>query len=290
MRKNIFMLMSIAAVLTACERNTDDIIADRGSKSVTFAVQGDFNSPAFEYGGATRAALTADNKAMTDLWVLDYQNGSLVQQLHQVSTDEDFGEPTIDLAIGDHHVYFVASRGEGVTLSTADHKLTWTKPLDTFYKDYTISVSSGTSSTLTVALDRVMTKLSITFLDEIPADIASITVTPSKWYLGFDYVSGLPTYMVADDPHVFNIPASYVGTSGRLSTNTYGFSSSTEWTANISIIARDADDDIIGQAEITSAPFLSNRVTAYSGNLFVNAGGFSISLNSDWSADYTATW
>ena len=290
MRKSIFMLFGIAAMLTACEKSTDDIIADRGNKSVTFAVQGDFNSPAFEYGGITRAALTADNKAMTDLWVLDYQNGSLVQQLHQVSTDEDFGEPTIDLAIGDHHVYFVASRGEGVTLSTADHKLTWTKPLDTFWKDYTVSVTNGTASTHTVTLDRVVTKLTVSYIDEIPADIANITVTPSKWYYGIDYLTGLPTDMATDDPHVFNIPSSYIGTSGRVSTNTYGFSSNTEWTADISVVARDADDDIIGQADIIDAPFLVNRVTLYSGNLFVNTGGFSLSLNSIWADNYTGTW
>ena len=46
---------------------------------------------------------------MTDLWVFDFVGDDMVQQVHQ--TAERWGEPTMPLTMGTHHVYFVASRG-----------------------------------------------------------------------------------------------------------------------------------------------------------------------------------
>jgi hypothetical protein len=42
---------------------------------------------------------------MTDLWLFDYVDGTLVQTVHQVSTDADFGTPAPTLAYGEHRIY-----------------------------------------------------------------------------------------------------------------------------------------------------------------------------------------
>ena len=55
MKKNIFWLMGIAAMLAACE--SDNEPATAGQVKMTFSVQGDFDVP--EFGGMTRA-LTAE--------------------------------------------------------------------------------------------------------------------------------------------------------------------------------------------------------------------------------------
>ena len=84
MKKNVLLLAGIAVMLTACEKNQ---VADGlnmtaasadGQKAITFRCEGDFGNETF-----SRAALEADGKAMTDLWVLDYVGGTLVQQVHQ---------------------------------------------------------------------------------------------------------------------------------------------------------------------------------------------------------------
>ena len=93
-------------------------------------MQGDFEKPNFE--GMTRARLEADGKAMTDLWVLDYVGGALVQQVHQAADDADFGTPTLSLDYGSHHIYFICSRGTMPTLSTDAHNITWATTSDTF--------------------------------------------------------------------------------------------------------------------------------------------------------------
>ena len=106
MKKNLIGLIGIALMLTACEKQvTDGVTNERQTQKVTFLVDGDFERPTF--GDITRAAVTADGKAMTDLYVLDYMDGVLVQQIHQTAEDEDFGEPTVILDYGQHHVYFV---------------------------------------------------------------------------------------------------------------------------------------------------------------------------------------
>ena len=45
-----------------------------------------------------------------------------------------------------------------------------------------------------------------------------------------------------------------------------------------------------GWPTITDAPFKANRSTNYTGNLFVNAGGFALALSGEWSDDYVGAW
>ena len=288
MKKNVFLLMGIAVMLAACENDmSDELAVSNDKKAITFTCQGDFTMTT---ESMTRGAMEADGKAMTDLWVLDYVDGQLVQQVHQASTDEDFGTPTLNLDYGSHHVYFVASRGEGATLSTDGHNIAWTKPLDTFYKDFQITVTAGTSSAHNVTLERVVTRLRVTVADEIPSGIASITVTPTTWYYGIDYLTGGPAAAQTSAPRTIAIPESKVGTTGQTNVSIYGFSSATEWTTDVSVVAKNQSDAVIGTANIEDAPFKANRSTNYTGNLFVNAGGFALALSGEWSDDYVGAW
>jgi len=286
MKKKLFLLMGIAAVLTACENDGADVTCN-DRVLTTFAVNGDFTMTT---EAMTRAALTADGKAMTDLWVLDYMDGTLVQQLHQTAEDEDFGEPTMELDYGAHHVYFVCSRGKTPTLSTTAHSVTWATTSDTFWRDYSVNITSGSAATHNVTLDRVATKMTISILDEIPADAATIEITPAVWYYGLDYLTGTATGAMTSEPRIMNIPSQYIGTTGEVTASIFGISSTTEWTTGISITARDGDDDIIGEASITAAPFVANRVTNFSGNLYASGGSFSLTLNTTWNDEYTGSW
>ena len=295
MKKNLIWLAGIAMMLAACESSTEydnGYNQEQGQKAIVFNCEGDLTFSAFDEGvtRSGRRTMEADGKAMTDLWVLDYVGGQLVQQVHQASTDEDFGTPTLNLDYGSHHVYFVASRGEGATLSTAEHNIAWTKPLDTFYKDFQITVTAGTSSAHNVTLERVVTRLRVTVADEIPAGIASITVTPTTWYYGIDYLTGGPTAAQTSAPRTIAIPDSKVGTTGSTNVSIYGFSSATEWTTDVSVVAKNQSDAVIGTANIEDAPFKANRSTNYTGNLFVNAGGFALSLSGEWDTEYAGNW
>lgn len=283
------------ATLTACEKEIiaeEDTTVSDGSaiektKKFTFTVKGEFSN---EWKPVTRGYLSADGKDMTDLWVMDYVGGQLVQQIHQSdNTAEDFGRPVMNLSYGTHHVYFVASRGASPVLNTTDGTITWSSVRDTFWKDYEVSVVSTSNGNRAVTLDRVVTKLILAFTDAISNDAFSINFTPATWYYCLNYKTGEPTDATTSQTVVTTLPDSYKGQSGVV-LSYFSISPSDEWASNISLNSKDGDDHIIGQANMTSVPFVRNRQTEYSGPLFTSGGSMSLSLDGDWATSVTGTW
>jgi hypothetical protein len=256
-------------------------------KSFTFTVKGDFSE---EWKSMTRGYLQADGKDMTDLWVLDYMNGQLVQQVHQSdNTAEDFGKPVIQLAYGTHHVYFVASRGTGPDMNVGERRLTWEKVSDTFYKDYEVNVVATSNGNRSVTLERVVTKLRLTFTDAIPENAATINITPATWYKGLDYVTGEPCAVAESQTTTINIPSTSIGQTG-VQASMFSVSTATEWTTDVTISSKTAADVVLGTATLTVVPLKANRVSDYSGPLFSAGGGMSLSLNGEWVNSYEGSW
>lgn len=294
MKKAIIMAMAVCLTMTACEKaievpdgESSGVVEEPvKTKKFTFTLKGDFGDDWKQ----TRGYLAADGKDMTDVWVLDYMNGELVQQLHQGdNTANDFGKPVMSLAYGSHHVYFVASRGTISTLNVGAHSIVWEKPSDTFWKDYEVNVVSTSNGNRAVTLDRVVTKLKLTVTDEVKAECAEVAVEPVAWYYGWDYVNGAPVAQQQTE-RVVAVPANLVGTSGQLAVTIFGLSGSTEWTTDVTVSARTAEHAVIGTATMTDVPFKANRATEYSGPLFGSGGSLTLSLNTDWLDAETGTW
>jgi len=299
MKKTIFMLTA-AIMLAACEKLEipSDEEAEKGgeqtevtgTRKFTFTVKGDFSSPTFSDGEQTRAGyLQADEKDMTDLWVFDYMGSGCVQTLHQTADDDTWGKPTLTLAYGSHHVYFVASRGDNPALDAEGHVITWGIPRDTFWKDYQMDVVSTSNGNRAVTLDRVATRLRLLVKDEVPAGCASVTISPEKWLYGWDYVAGVAMASQHSE-RVISVPSSYIGTAGTLSLSIYGFSDGEEWATDVSVLAKDVDGNVLGRVTIENAPFKPNRSTEYSGNLFRSSGAVNLVLNDTWSDAITGDW
>jgi hypothetical protein len=253
---------------------------------ITFSCAGDFTLST----KAMTRALSADGKDMTDLWVLDYKDGALAQTaIHQTSEDTDFGSPTIPLSLGNHHLYFIASRSQSPSLNTDAHTLSFAKVRDTFYKDVSLNVTSASTGSKTVTLDRVVTKLRVVINDAIPADAATFEITPAAWYYSMDYLTGEPVSATASQPIAITIPASSLGNTGEI-LSIFSLSSASDFTTDIAIACKASDESTLGHATISSAPMRRNRVTEYSGKLFSGQSGFGVSLLSAWDADYIATW
>ena len=287
--------MLAAMLLTSCEKSlvNDDEVEKNPSVSVadgkrfTFTVKGDFSE---EWKSVTRGYLQADGKDMTDLWVLDYMGDVLVQQIHQSdNTAEDFGRPSMTLAYGSHHVYFVASRGVSPTLSTTNGTITWTTVRDTFWKDYAVEVVSTSNGNRAVALDRIVTKLALKFTDAVSANASTINFTPSSWYYTLNYKTGEPTTSTTSQTISTSVPASYIGNTDVL-ISYFSLSPSTDWTTDVNVNSIDGDNNIIGQGDMANVPLKRNRVTEYSGPLFSSGGTVTTSLNTDWITTYEGSW
>ena len=294
MRKFVFFMLA-AMLLTSCEKSlvNDDEAEKNPSVSIAdgkrfvFTVKGDFSE---EWKSMTRGYLQADGKDMTDLWVLDYMNGYLVQQVHQSdNTAEDFGKPVIQLAYGSHHVYFIASRGTTPTVNVGAHSITWERVSDTFYKDYEVNVVATSNGNRAVTLERVATKLRLTFTDAIPENAATINITPATWYKGLDYVTGEPCAVAENQTTTINIPSTSIGQTG-VQASMFSVSTATEWTTNVTISSKTAVDAVLGTATLIDVPLKANRVSDYSGPLFSAGGSMSLSLNGEWMNSYEGSW
>ena len=300
--KKIFIAAAIICGLVSCEKVDvsdlvgDEIAAENGdngggvgakTKKFTFTMKGGFEDAIFYEG--TRGYLADNSEAMTDLWLFDYVDGVLVQSLHQVPTDEGWGKPSLTLTYGKHHVYFVASASVGAAVNTDAKTITWEKVKDTFWKDYEVEVVSTSNGNRAVTLNRVVTKLRILAVDEVPAECATIEVSPATWYNGIDYTTGEPTASLVGYKSVVDVPASYKGTSGSLAVSMFSLSGGV-WNTDVTITAKDGDGVVIGQSTITSASMKSNRMSEYSGNMFNGAGEYTLSLDSEWETHYQGNW
>lgn len=281
--------------LTACEKavlDEDTYEAEQTettakTKKFTFTTKGDFKLK--DYGTRAAVYLTDESNTLTDLWLFDYKDGQLVQQLHQQQSDADWGQPMMMLTYGQHHIYFVASRGAEPVVNTDQHTITFTTPRDTYWQDYSVEVKSTSNGNRAVTLDRVATRLQIIINDHIPANAATITITPSVWYYGLDYLTGDATD-ARQQPVALAVPEARKDTDGPLSIGIYGLSPATEWTTNVAVTATATDQSTLGTVTITNAPMQRNRQTQYSGNLFSNSGTFQLGINTDWSEPYIGTW
>lgn len=309
MKKHLFFaaILGCALSFSSCEKaetlNTNLSAEEwKETKKFTFTIKGNFINAEFgtnnEKGSAqlakTRATndyMVADGVEMTDLWVLDCVTvpgeSSLVikQQLHQTPSDANWGSPSMSLTLGTHHVLFLASRGQGATY--ADGIVTWTKPLDTFFLDYEVTVVKTSNGNRAVTLNRIATRLQLSVEDAIPSGTTTISLAPAKWYNGFNMLTAQPivssNYVAA-----FNIASSQWNRTGLL-LSMWGFSPSDEWTTDITLTSK-AGESTNATAIITNAPFLPNRTTKYTGNLFTNATQSSITLSTDWLATYEGVY
>lgn len=302
MRKSVIMF-AFSACLTACEKENLSYMVEEGTtiknpvdgptKNFTFTVKGEFETAQFKMPAMRRAGstsyLTDNSNEMTDLWVYDYMGGTLIQTVHQTSDNADWGKPKMSLAYGEHHIYFVASRGADPVVNQEDHIISWGTVRDTFWKDYEVNVVSTSNGNRAVTLDRVATKLRIVIDDEVPAACASISLTPDKWYYGLDYVTG-DAVTAKRQAITVNVPESYVGTIGEIAVSVFGLSGANEWTTNVSVNAADLGGVTIGSASIIGAPFKRNRATEYHGALFGSSGAMVVSVNESWEDPKTGTW
>lgn len=267
--------------------------SDIPSKKFTFTVKGDFGSPTFQDGDdVTRAAtyLNDQGNQMTELWVFDFVGDECVQSIHQTTSDEAWGQPQMSLALGTHHVYFVASRGVSPVVNATAKTITWSSVRDTYWKDYEVTVVSTSNGNRAVTLERVVAKLKLTINDEIPTGASTLTCTPASWHYGMNYTTGAPVAATSDQPITISIPSSYIGTIGQLSASFFTVSGADEWTTNIGVTIKDGNSTALGSTVIANAPLKRNRSTEYSGSMFSSGGAVTVSVDGDWLSPHVGTW
>ena len=251
---------------------------------------------------STRAALTANGKSMTDLYVLDYDQGTgqLLQVLHQTADSEDFGMPVLTMGYGAHMVKVLATRSEGSTLvdtngdtwittpgmaqpvEAGDIPYGWTsnKTSDTFFAAKNIKVAASTSGAA-VELDRGVAKLSLVVRDHCPEDCSTLSLLMDEYHT-LPWATMEPL-LKTESERVSDVTM-YAGRDGF--TMSYYFLVPTEgYTTDVTITVGRTGASPYAVYDVAGVKLERNKVTEIVGDYYSDTGGLTITLNDAWKED-----
>lgn len=292
---------ALAISFSSCTSDTDTITVTSGTEFSSGKARLKLVCTA-NVGSSTRAALTANGTALTDLYILDYDKntGTLLQVLHQTSDAADFAEPNITLDYGEHTLKVFATRSLAPTLLAADGT-TWTstantltavsgnipttlassKTSDTFGACQNVSVTVGTASTVSVTLERLVAKLVLNSTDDFPTACSTIDAKLNEYAAfsckDFNVISLAKNHRIAD-------VSSLAGQHGM--TFTYFFlAPQEEYTTDITFTTNSATGSPYSRITVENVPLERNKITTITGSLYNHEQGFSVSLNDAWNTE-----
>jgi hypothetical protein len=157
------------------------------------------------------------------------------------------------------------------------------KGRETFVATQTVNVTSTADLNLTAELSRVVTRLKLQSTDNMPTEVAKVTIQVSAGGISFNPTTGLATVNTG----ITNEITATSGFGKSASFNTYFFLASDEQTVNVTITVLDASDNVLFSKALTSVPMKRNRCTIVTGKLFSStATASAFTVTTDWLTDH----
>ena len=250
----------------------------------------------------TRAALTAEGKTLTDLFIFDYdkETGTLLQVLHQTSTDEDFAEPDLTLDYGEHTLKVIATRSVSPTLLDAGGTdwavsdnvltavgesiptvLTSAKTSDTFGAVQDITVGTGKQSA-SIALNRIVAQLVVAPTDVYPADAGDITTTLDE-YKAFSWKT-FDVTEAAKNQRVYDASVN-AGKQNR-SIAYYVLVPAQGYTSDVSfVVGRRGSEKPYAEILVPGVKLERNKITTISGSFYHHQKVVSVTVEDVWNSE-----
>ena len=303
MRTNLMMAAIAAASMTvvSCGSGYDNLVENEQptGKSHVRLVCGMGVSVSPMRAPMTRAALSANGKALTDLYILDYDKvtGKLLQVLHQTSTAEDFAEPDLTLDYGEHVLKVVATRSQEPTLWDAQ-KMTWTvepniltpitatqpvmltstKTSDTFGAEKEVSVGIGTAATVSITLDRLVAKLVVNSTDVFPDDCTNITLNFQEHrtlsWATMDVIEAVNNQRVVDVANLRRTTGTVLSYFVLAPKNGY--------QTDITLTTNRTEGNPYSTITVPGVTLERNKVTTITGPIYGHGQGFQVTVNDAW--------
>ena len=310
MKSKLMMIAAIAAVgmtIVSCSSDNESLVEDvkPGKAHVRLVCgMGVSVSPmgAPRLAPMTRAALSANGKQLTDIYILDYDKatGKLLQVLHQTSTAADFAEPDLTLDYGEHVLKVVATRSQEPTLwdvqkttwtvepniltpvtATQPVMLTYTKTSDTFGAEKEVSVGIGTAATVSITLDRLVAKLVVNSTDVFPDDCTTIALDFQEYrtlsWATMDVTEAVNNQRVVD-------VANLRGTTGTV-LSYFVLAPKDGYQTDITLTTNRTEGNPYSTITVPGVPLERNKVTTITGSLYNHQQGFSIQVNDAWDSE-----
>ena len=304
MRTNL-MMTAIAAVcmtVVSCGSSNDNLVENEQpmGKAHVRLMCGMGVSVSPMRAPMSRAALSANGKALTDLYILDYDKatGKLLQVLHQTSTAADFAEPDLTLDYGEHVLKVVATRSQEPTLwdagkntwtvepniltpvtATQPVMLTSTKTSDTFGAEKEVSVGIGTAATVSITLDRLVAKLVVNSTDAFPDDCTTIALDFQEHrtlsWATMDVTEAVNNQRIVD-------VANLRGTTGTV-LSYFVLAPKDGYQTDITLTTNRTEGNPYSTITVPGVTLERNKVTTISGPIYGHGQGFQVTVNDAWS-------
>lgn len=299
MRTNLKMMAAVVAMgmtIVSCGNDNENLVENEQpmGKARVKVVCG--------MGVETRAALSANGKALTNLYILDYDKvtGKLLQVLHQTSTAADFAEPDLTLDYGEHVLKVVATRSQEPTLwdvgnitwqvepniltpitATQPVVLTASKTSDTFGAEKDVSVGVGKATTVSIALDRLVAKLVVNSTDVFPDDCTTVTLDMQEYkslsWATMDVIEAVRNQRESDVSQLR-------GTTGT-SLAYYFLTPKEGYKTDITFRTNRTEGAPYSTITVENVPLERNKVTTITGPLYKHGQGFQMMVNDEWNSE-----
>lgn len=227
-------------------------------------------------------------------------DGTKVKSINQTVSDTGYGTVSVSLSPGTYKVVAVAHNStEGNATITSPEKVTFAnnKMTDTFSYCGTITVLDGSPIEETIQLQRVVALLRLSVTGTIPAEVARF-----KFY----YTGGSSTlnpetgYGCVNSKQTEYRPAFPVGDGSAAATTFDLYTAPHELNDVLKLVitAQDADNQTLNEWTMENIPVTKNKITTWSGQLFTGGGtggptaegGFSVTIDTDWSGTQSYSW
>ena len=272
MKKCVF-LMAAAAMMAACSSDNGEEPVINETETVTISF------PQFQQTIEPMTRTNTDVSTLVthiDVWLTD---GTTTTDIHQVSTDANFGTITADLNRNNTYtMYAVAHKADGATLS--DGIIAFTNDKVTHSMFYTTTFTPATTSTLSCEMSRIVGMFRLETTDAIPDDVAKIQFiipqTCTRWS-----VSGVGANKI---DRTSEITVSSKNQDGTASFVLYIIGSDTDETYDITVKALDSNNNVVtnGERTFSGVTIRNNYKTIYSGAFFSPSTLTSSFVVSDW--------
>ena len=303
--KKTLLLLAIAAIFISSCKKDNSAAKPAGKKyKVTFNVTNFLSKQsAFALkrhaGPSSADALPSLNTYFDVLYYVVWNTEkSAIEEVVQDSTMSNMGTITDALPAGDYRISIVAGKNGLVIddnfFGNNDFGYGGNSWQDTFWTSFQLTVGSSDISQA-VTLNRVVGKLEVTLLDNIPANAANITISTAQEASGLDLWQGYfftdPTENVS---FTVAIPDSAKGkpnfTIDRLIGNC-GDNPLHSGLSPLNIVCTAADNSVIASTTVQNVYCYANQKTIVSGDLFSalasSPQSFIVQVDTTWSSGIT---
>ena len=265
--------MAAAAMMAACSSDNGEEPVNNETETVTISFP-QFQTTIEPLTRGTTDVLTLVTHI--DVWITD---GTTTTDIHQVSTDDNFGTITAELNRNNTYtMYAVAHKADGATLS--DGIIAFTNDKVTHAMYYTTTFTPATTSTLSCEMSRIVGMFRLETTDAVPDNVAKVRFEIPQTFTRWN-VAGVGANKV---DRVSEITVSSKNQDGTVAFILYIIGSDEDVGYDITAKALDANGNVVenGQRTFADIPIRNNYKTILSGAFFAPGSLSTTFTVTDW--------